>query len=92
MATACAVVAIIQDSISFVDGQTSVEYGVDPTSIQNVIDEEVLRGLMVKVSMIISREMRPKLLCLEVDKMVAMPRVIRGDVEEVFVGEVRIDG
>jgi hypothetical protein len=47
---------IIQDFVYFVNGQTSVEYGVDPTSIQNIIDEEVPRGLMENASMIISRE------------------------------------
>jgi hypothetical protein len=45
---------IIQDSIGFVDGQTLMEYGVNPTSIQNVTNEEVARGLVVNVSMIIS--------------------------------------
>jgi hypothetical protein len=84
---------IIQDSVCFVDGQTSTEYGVDPTLIQNVTtDEEVSRGLMAKVSMIISREMRPKLLCPKVDKKVAIPGVIRGDVEEVFIRKIHIDG
>jgi hypothetical protein len=68
------------------------EYGVDPTSIQNVTDEEVSRGLMANAPMIISREMRPKLLCLKVDEKVTIPRVIRGDVEEVFIGKIHIDG
>jgi hypothetical protein len=67
---------IIQDSICFVDGQTSVEYGVDPMSIQDVTDEEVLRGLMVNASTIVLREMSPKLLCPKVDEKVTIPRVI----------------
>jgi hypothetical protein len=83
---------IVQDSVCFVDGQTSMEYGVDPTSIQNVTDEEVPRGLMVNASMIISREMRPKLLCPKVDEKVAIPGVIQGDVEEVFVGKSVLTG
>jgi hypothetical protein len=88
VATASAAMEIIQDSVCFVDGQTSMEYGVDPTSVQDVTDEEVSRGLMVNVSMIISREMRPKLLCLKVDEKVSIPGVIRGDEEEVFVGKI----
>jgi hypothetical protein len=31
--TASATVEIIQNSVGFVDGQTSMEYGVDPSSI-----------------------------------------------------------
>jgi hypothetical protein len=83
--------AIVQDSICFVDVQTSAEYGVDPTSIQDVTDEEVPRGLMVNALTIISREMRPKLLCPKVDEKVAIPGVIRGDVEEMFIGKICID-
>jgi hypothetical protein len=83
---------IIQDSVSFIDGKTSTKDGVDPTSIENVSDEEVSRGLMENASMIISREMRPKLLCLKVDEEVIVPGVIRGDEEEVFVREICIDG
>jgi hypothetical protein len=85
--TASAAMEIVQDSVSFVDGQTSMKDGVDPMSIKNVSDEEISRGLMVNASMIISREMRPKLLCLKVDEKVVIPGVIGGDEEEVFVGE-----
>jgi hypothetical protein len=73
------------DYVNFVDGKTSSKNGVDPTSIENVSDEEVSRGLMVNVSTIISREMRPKLLCTKVDEEVIIPGVIRGDEEEVFI-------
>jgi hypothetical protein len=48
--------------------------------------------MMVNAPMIISRKMRPKILFPKVDKKVAIPRVIRGDVEEVLVGKIRIDG
>jgi hypothetical protein len=34
---------IIQNSISFVDGQTSMEDGVDPSSIYDVTDKEIVR-------------------------------------------------
>jgi hypothetical protein len=67
---------IIQDSVFFIDGQTSVEYGVNPTSIQNVTDEDLPRGLMANALTIISREMRPKILCLKVDEKVTIPGVI----------------
>jgi hypothetical protein len=42
--------------------------------------------------MIVSREMRPKLLCLKVDEKVTIPGVIRGDEEEVFIRKIHIDG
>jgi hypothetical protein len=45
---------IIEDSVDFIDGQTLTEYGVDPTMIQNVIDEEVARGLVANALMIVS--------------------------------------
>jgi hypothetical protein len=41
--------------------------------------------------MIIPIDMGSKLLCVKVDKEVAILGIIRGDVEEVFVGEVSID-
>jgi hypothetical protein len=49
-------------------------------------------GLIVNVTIIISREMRPKLLCLKVDEKVTIPGVIQGDEEEMFIGKIRIDG
>jgi hypothetical protein len=42
--------------------------------------------------MIILREMRPKLLCMKVDKKVILLGFIEGDEEEVFVREIFIDG
>jgi hypothetical protein len=47
---------------------------------------------MVNVPMIILREMRPKLLCLKVDEKVDIPGVLQGDVEEVFVRKIHING
>jgi hypothetical protein len=86
------VVAIVQDSVSFVDGKTSSKNSVDPASIENIFDEEISRGLMENELMIILRDMRPKLLCMKVDKEVFVSGVIRGDEEEVFIGEILIDG
>jgi hypothetical protein len=44
--TASVIVAIIQDSVSFVDGKTSPKDGIDPESVENVSDEEVAGSLM----------------------------------------------
>jgi hypothetical protein len=86
--TARAIVVIVQDYVSFVYGKASTKNGVDPTSIENVSNEEVSRGLMAIALKIISRETRPELLCTKVDEEVIIPGVIRGDEEEVFVGEI----
>jgi hypothetical protein len=69
--TASIFVEIVQYSVSFIDGKTSMKNGVDPTLIKSISDEEVSRGLMENASMIISREMRPKLLCVKVDEEVS---------------------
>jgi hypothetical protein len=61
--TASVALAIVQDSVIFVNGQTSTKDGVDPASIENVSNEEISRGLMENASIIVLREMRPKLLC-----------------------------
>jgi hypothetical protein len=92
VSTASAVVEIIQDSINFIDGKTLLKNIVDPTSIENVIYEEVLGGLMENVSTIISREMRPNFFCTKVDEKFVIPWVIKGDGEEVFIREILIDG
>jgi hypothetical protein len=42
--------------------------------------------------MIIPREVDFEILCLEVDKEIAIPRIIQGDVKEILIGEVSIDG
>jgi hypothetical protein len=83
---------IVQDSVGFIDGHTSMEDGVDPRLIQDVINEEVSRVLMENAPMIILREMRPKLLCLKVDEKVVVPGVILGDEGELFIGKIHIDG
>jgi hypothetical protein len=44
---------IIQESVRFVDVQTSTKNDVDPTSIENDSDEEVSRGLMANASTIV---------------------------------------
>jgi hypothetical protein len=92
VATASVVVGIIQDSFIFVNGKTSSKDGIDSASIENVSNEEIVGGLMANASSIISREVRPKLLCLKVDEEVSIPWVIRRDEEEVFIGEILIDG
>jgi hypothetical protein len=43
-------------------------------------------------STIIPGEVVSKLLCSEVDEEIIVPRIIRGDVKEMFIGEVGIDG
>jgi hypothetical protein len=63
VATASATMEIVQDSLNIVNGQTSVKDGVYPASIMNVSDEEISRGLMENSTTIISRELRPKLMC-----------------------------
>jgi hypothetical protein len=90
--TASAIVEIVQDSVKFVDDKTSSKNGVDPTLLENVSDEEVSGGMMSNASKIISRDMRPKILCTKVDKEVVIPGVIEGDEEEVFIKEILIDG
>jgi hypothetical protein len=72
--TASAVVEIIQDSVGFVDGKTSPKDGIDPASVKNVSDEEVSGSLMVNASVVISREVRPKILCTKVDEKVIRTR------------------
>jgi hypothetical protein len=90
--TASVIVAIVQYFVIFVDGKTSTKNGVDPTSIENVSNEEVSRGLMVNVSTIILREMRPKFMCAKVDEEVVVLGVIGGDEEEVFIEKILING
>jgi hypothetical protein len=51
--TASVDMIIIQEYVSFIDGQTSAKNDVDPTSIENDSDEEVSRGLMANASMIV---------------------------------------
>jgi hypothetical protein len=92
VSTASAVVEIIQDSINFIDGKTLLKNIVDPMSIEDAVYEEVLGGLMANVSTIILREMRPKFFCTKVDEKFIIPWVIEGDGEEVFIGEILIDG
>jgi hypothetical protein len=90
--TASTAVEIVQYFVIFVDGKTSSKNGINLESIENVSDEKVLGGMMENVSMIISREMRPKKICMKVDEEVTILRVIGGDEEDVFIGEILIDG
>jgi hypothetical protein len=53
VATARSSMEIVQDSVSFVDGQTSTKNGVDPSFVQDVTDEEVSRGLMANAPKIV---------------------------------------
>jgi hypothetical protein len=43
-------------------------------------------------SMIVPGEVVSELLCSEVDEEIIIPRIIRRDVKEMFIGEVSIDG
>jgi hypothetical protein len=44
---------IIQEYVSFIDGQTLEKNDVDPTSIENDSDEALSRGLMANASTIV---------------------------------------
>ena len=46
---------------------------------------------MENTSMIVPREVRSKILCSEVDEEIAVSGIIRGDVEEVFIGKICVD-
>jgi hypothetical protein len=63
--TTSVIVAIVQDSINFIDGETSSKDGIDPLLVKNVLGEEVSGTLMMNASMIISREVRSKLMCMK---------------------------
>ena len=84
--------AIIQDLVGFIDGKTSPKDGIDPSSVKNVPDEKVSGSLIDIFSTIITREVRLKIFCIKVDEKVAVPGVIRGNEEEVFVGEILVNG
>jgi hypothetical protein len=47
---------------------------------------------VLNTSTIIPGEVVSKILCSEVDEEITVPGIIRGDVKEMFVGEVGIDG
>jgi hypothetical protein len=74
--TASTVVEILQDSIGFVDGKTSPKDGIDPVAVKNVSDEEVSGSLMANMSTVISREVRPEILCTKVDEKVVVPGIV----------------
>jgi hypothetical protein len=42
------------------------KYGIFPLAIKNISNEEITRGLVKDTSMVITREMRVKLLCVKV--------------------------
>ena len=68
-----------------------MEYSVDPFLIYDITNKEVARSLVTNTPMIVSGEVVSKFLCSEVDKKIVIPRIIRGDVKEMFVGEIDID-
>jgi hypothetical protein len=47
---------------------------------------------VTNTSTIVSGEVVSKFLGSEVDEKIIVPRIIRGDVKEMFIGEVGIDG
>jgi hypothetical protein len=90
--TTSAIIAIIQDSVIFVDGKTLSKDGIDPTSVYNIFDEEIAGSLMENASMVIVRKVRLELLCTKVDEEFVIPGVVGGDEEEVFIENILIDG
>jgi hypothetical protein len=61
--TTSTTMTIVQDFFGFVNSKTYPKYGVESTAIESIFDEEKSMGLIVNASTIISREMRPKILC-----------------------------
>ena len=92
MANVGVFVVVIQDSICFVNSQTSTKFGVNPSSIYDITEKEVVGGLVTNTSVIVPREVVSKILYSEVDEEIVIPRIIQGDVKEMFFGEVSIDG
>ena len=55
MTTTCSRVAIIQHVFSLLMGEASPENGVNPTSIQGIIQDEIVLRVVTDAAMIISR-------------------------------------
>jgi hypothetical protein len=74
--TASVAAEIIQNSVIFVDGKTSLKDGIEPVSVENISNEEVSGSQMVNASMVISREVRLKLFYMKVDEKGTVPGII----------------
>ena len=75
MIATCSRVAIIQHMFNLLMGEVSPENRINPTSIQGIIQDEVIFHVVTDTAAIITGKMQLKYLCLELNKKISIPRI-----------------
>jgi hypothetical protein len=78
-------VTFIQSFLNFIVGETSSKYGINTTEVKGITKDNVLTGLISDTMMICTRNIRLKILGLDIDDNIFVPYVIRTDQKEGFV-------
>jgi hypothetical protein len=85
MTTTCSRMAVIQGFLSLIIGETSSKNGVNPTTIKSVAEDNILTGLVTYATMVISKQSGLKILILEINNDISIPKVNKADQKEGFV-------
>jgi hypothetical protein len=79
MVATCSSVAIVKNDFHFFMSEASVKDAVYTSTIQSVLEYEIVLGLMAYTAMLITRSRGRALQSLEIDKHISIPGVRRRD-------------
>ena len=85
MTTTCSRVEIIQQMFNLLVGEASLENRVDPTSIQGIIQDKIVFCVVTDAVTIIARYMQLKMLGLEINQQISIPRISSANQEQKFI-------
>jgi len=83
---------IIENALIFPMGDASPQDGVDASSIENISNEEITRGMMSNMSLIIAWNRRCELMCAEICEDITILWILGGDGEDMLIGKIIIQG
>ena len=70
---------------SLLMAEASPENIFDPTSIQSIIQDEIVFHVVTDTAAIITGKMQLKYLCLELNKKISIPRISSANQEQEFI-------
>ena len=77
MTTTCSILAVVKNKVCFFMSETPTKDAIYTSTIQSVLEYEIVFFLMAYTSMLIMRSRGGALQILEIDKYISVPGVLR---------------
>jgi hypothetical protein len=76
---------VIQCFLNLIIGETSSKNGVNPMMIKSVTEDNIMMGLVTYMTRVGARQIMMKILSLEINNDISIPKVIGMDQKKGFI-------